>query len=529
MSARYPRLAGPFAGTHPAVLSRRIHELMVVSVAGLIPLALGLAITVESPNPNPALVFGVLIALAVVLALLLSTRYEITLTIVALYLGLLDGPVKNEVASKATSGVRDVLIIAVALGMLMRFAVRKERVSLPPLSRWVVGFVAVVLIDALNPHTDGILKAIGGYRQQLEWVPFFFFGYMFLRTKRRFRQFFLVLGVIALANGIVGAIQAKISPTALARWGPGYSSIVHGGSNAVGLTARTYKSEGESRARPPALGSDSGFGGGVGALALPGLLALLVAGRMRRRWPIVLLSMGAVLGIATAASRTAVVTGVFVVLSFALLSFVAQLRVGRAFMGLTAIVVISLAVGSALIAADGKGVFARQESLTSLSHTEETGGESKSRSLSQIPSDLVREPFGFGLGTSGAASGFGGHQHLEVEGERVIGGSAYSLLMKELGFPGLFLWVGLTVNVLALGVFWLRRIVDIELRTYLVGMLAGFMALTVQGFSAPTLAVTIGAFLWLVPGVVAYWLAGPGRAAMTPPPAATPSTLLAAT
>src|SRR5271170_7166505 len=105
MSARYPRLAGPFAGTHPAVLSRRIHELVVVSVAGLIPLALGLAITVESPNPNPALVFGVLIALAVVLALLLSTRYEITLTIVALYLGLLDGPVKNEVASKATSGV----------------------------------------------------------------------------------------------------------------------------------------------------------------------------------------------------------------------------------------------------------------------------------------------------------------------------------------------------------------------------------------------------------------------------------------
>ena len=111
----------------------------------------------------------------------------------------------------------------------------------------------------------------------------------------------------------------------------------------------------------------------------------------------------------------------------------------------------------------------------------------------------------------------------------MIGGSAYSLLMKELGFPGLFLWVGLTLNVLALGVFWLRRIVDIELRTYLVGMLAGFMALTVQGFSAPTLAVTIGAFLWLVPGVIAYWLAGPGRTAMTPAPAAAPSTLLAAT
>src|ERR1700734_2929626 len=115
-----------------------------------------------------------------------------------------------ERASTAASGARDVLIIAVGVGMIMRLVVKKERVRLPPLAGWVVGFVAVVLVEALNPHTHGLLKSIGGYRQQLEWVPFFFFGYLIVRSKQRFRQLFLILGVIALANGVVGAVQAKI-------------------------------------------------------------------------------------------------------------------------------------------------------------------------------------------------------------------------------------------------------------------------------------------------------------------------------
>jgi hypothetical protein len=512
MSTHYPQLTARVGRTHPAVVNRRMHELLGILLAGLIPLALGLAITVEDPKPDPILIFGIMLGLAAVVALLLSSRYTVTLTLVALYLGLLDGPVKMESASKAASGVRDVLIIAVALGMIMRLAVKKDHVRLPPLAGWVIGFVAVVLVEALNPHTNGILKSIGGYRQQLEWVPFFFFGYLMVRSKQRFRQLFLILGVIALANGVVGAVQARISPGELASWGPGYSGLVHGGSEGTGLTGRTYKSEGETRARPPALGSDSGFGGGVGVIALPGLLALLAAGRLRRRWPVLLLCVGALLGIATAASRTSVVSGVVALVCFGLLSLVAGLRVGRPLVGLMVVIILASAVGSILVAADGKGVFARQESLTSLSKTNESGASAKERNLSEIPSDLIHGPFGYGLGTAGSVSGFGGHQRLEVEGQRISGGSAYALLMKELGFPGLFLWVGLSTSVFILAVRWLRQVADPQLRTYLVGLLAAFAALTVQGLSGPTLAVTSGAFLWFVPGVIAYWFAGAGLA-----------------
>ncbi len=321
--------------------------------------------------------------------------------------------------------------------------------------------------------------------------------------------------MIALANGVVGAYQARLSPGQLSSWGPGYSARITGGSGA-GQTGRSYSSEGVAHPRPPALGSDSGFGGGVGVLALPGLLALLVAGRLRRRWPVLLCCVGALLGIATAASRTSIVIAVVALVSFALLSLIAGLRVGRPLAGLVVVAVLTLAVGSALVAVDGNEIFARQESLTSLQRAEESGGNGKERHLSQIPADLAHDPFGVGLGTAGSVGGFGGHERVTIEGQSVSGGSAYNLLAVELGLPGLLLWIGFSVSVIVLAMRRMRRILDIELRTYLVAVLTVFIAFTVQGLAGPTLAVTpAGVFLWFAPGVIAYWFAGPGRKAMT--------------
>jgi hypothetical protein len=320
----------------------------------------------------------------------------------------------------------------------------------------------------------------------------------------------MLLGVIALLNGVVGAYQSRLGPGQLASWGPGYRTLAYGGEG-NGLTARTYAVEGQARVRPPALGSDAGFGGNIGDLALPGLLALLAVGPVRKRWPVLILFVGAIGGIASSASRTAATIGVATLVLFAVFAFIARLRMSRALVGLVTTLLVVFVVGSLLIASSGSGIFARQETLTSVTRAEETGGGGKTRSLARIPEYLAASPFGFGLGTSGSAAGFGGAQKIEVEGERVTGGSAYSLLMKELGAPGLLLWIGFTVNVLLLAVTGLRRVADPELRTYLVGAITGFTAMTLEGFSGPTLAVTLGAYLWFVPGIIAYWFAGPGR------------------
>jgi hypothetical protein len=513
MSTPHPHLAARVGAGHPAVMSRRAHERLVLCAVMLVPLALALAISLETPEPDLKSVvtlIGLVLGAFAVFTLMLSSRYTVTLTLLVLYLGLLDGPIKLEAADKLASGFRNVLIAAVAAGMLMRLVVRRERITLPPLSGWVLGFVAVVLVQGLNPNTSGVLKVVGGYRQELEFVPLFFFAYVIMRNKQRFRQLFLIFGVIALANGAVGAYQSRLSPGGLASWGPGYKASVSGKG-----AARTFAVEGVSHPRPPALGSDAGFGGGTGVLALPGLLALLTAGRLRRRWPVLLCCAGALLGIATSASRTSTVIAVLTLLCFAALSVFAGLRVSRPLVALIVVGVLGGGVAAALLSADGNEIFHRQESLVQLAPGGEGAGDAKEKHLNEIPRDILHAPLGLGLGVSGSAGGFGGHEKVTIESEKVSGGSAYNLLAVELGAAGLFLWVGLTLNVLLVSLLGLRRIRDPELRIYLVAVLATFIAMSFQGLVGVTLAVIpAGAYVWFVPGVVAYWFRGPGRVAM---------------
>jgi hypothetical protein len=482
-----------------------VHDLVVTLITGALALLVALAITIETPNPNPALIFGLLIGVLAVIALIASTRYELTLTLVVLYIGLLDGPIKLLSASQYASAIRDVLIFAIVIGMVARMGVKGERLTMPPLSGWVVLFVCAVLIEALNPGTSGALKVLGGFRQQLEWVPFFFFGYLLMRSKRNFRRLFLILGVIALANGLVGAYQSRLSPAALGSWGPGYNSRINGSN---GLTGRTYSSEGVARPRPPALGSDSGFGGSVGVLALPGLLALLSVARVRRRrWVTMLLLAGALLGIATAASRSSIVIAAVALLGYALLSLLAGLKVGRPLLAMLAVAVVGVGVGAVLISADGSGIFARQETLSSAS-TESGEAATKVDHFTQLPNDIAGAPFGVGLGTGGSAGGFGGKQKVQIEGGSASKEGALNLVVLETGAIGLFLWVGLTISVILLVLRRLRLVEDVELRTYLVAVFAAFLAFTADGFAGPTLAVSpSGTFLWFAPGIAAYWLA----------------------
>lgn len=510
MSISYSRLAGPLGGMHPAVLNRRIHDFLLISASGLIALAIALGIAVEVPNPNVLLALGIMLGVLGVVAFAISPRYEITLALLALYFGLLDGPIKLESASQGASAIRDVLIVAISVGALARLVVKRERIRLPPLSGWVLVFAALVLVEAANPGTHGILKIVGGFRQHLEWIPFFFFGYLVMRSKKRLRKFFIILGVIALANGVVSTIQTQLTPTQLAGWGPGYNQLINGIGNVSG---RTYVSEGMARVRPMALGSDIGYGGFVGVLALPGTLALLATGRLRRRWAVVLLCLGALLAVATSLQRTAVLGGVFALFAFALFSFSAGRRVTRALTAVLVVVALAFVLGSILTANAGNGVFSRYSSIapgkaasTSVSYREKT--------LAQIPTDIVHAPFGVGLATVGAAASFGGSARATIEGHGTSAESQYNFVTLELGLPGLLLWIALSVKLIVLGARRLRRVADVELRISLVAVFAALLAITLMGFAGPTMSsLPSGPFFWFAAGVFAYWFAGPGRTA----------------
>jgi hypothetical protein len=487
------------------VQTRRRRELGQIAVAGLVPLAIGLGISISVPHPSVVVLLGLAAGLLAIVSLFVNKRLEVSVVILALYLGLLEGPVKlGSGAGSAASAVRDVLIFAVALGAVLRLQAARQRIKFPPLSGWVFAFAALALAEGLNPKTAGIAKALGGYRQQLEWLPFFFFGYALIRSRERFRKLFLLLGVIALANGIVGSYQAGLGTAQLASWGPGYHELVFGGENGKG--ARVAISEGEAQVRPPALGTDAGFGGGVAVIALPATLALLVTGGFRRRWPVAILTLGALAAVTTGLGRLQVVGAVLSMVIFAALTFSFGGRISRSLAIMLGVIVLAIPAGAVLVTVLGGKTFSRYSSIApgqigSGTHDTKTGD------LAQIPSQIARAPFGVGLGRLGAAAGFGGKVKEESLEKHSVGGETeYSFVLAELGLPGLLMWIALTIRMIVLMLGGLRHVVDPEIRIYLAALTSTFLAFTMIGFSGPTMeSAAFGPFFWGTVGISAYW------------------------
>ena len=497
-------LASTSPGAHPVVLGRRIHDALLLATAGLITLALALLIVVAMPHPNYSLVVGALVGALAVGVFAGSSRLEITVPLLAFYLGCVNGPVKLIVSGGTlTSALQDVLILAICLGLLVRRIVSGRKMTLPPLSGWVLAWVAVVVLEAFNPRTLNLLKVAAGFRQQLEWVPFFFFGYLLVRSKARLRRMFLLLGVIALANGIVSTYQTQLGPAAVASWGPGYSQKL------TGKAARVYKSEGVGHVRPTGLGDESGAGGATGLVAVAGLLALLGTSR-KRRPALLLLLFGALAATATGLGRLQVVGTVLAVIGYALLTASAGRRARGPLRALLVTFAIALPFLLIFVSSVGEGVFSRYSSLAPSGVTTSTSSY-KEDELKQIPKEISVSPFGFGLGTAGPAAGFGGKSTEDVEGHNVNAETTYNFIFKELGLLGILIWPGFVLTILLLAFRRVRLIADAELQVYLAAVFAPVFALFFMAFDGPVSQSEFGgSFVWLAGGIASYWLVGPG-------------------
>lgn len=425
-------------------------------------------------------------------------RVDQTLVAFALYLGLLDGYVKLRTGNPVVTLARDVLIIATATGVLLRAAQGRERLVLPPLAGFVVAFSAVVLVEVANPDGRGLAASFAGVRQHLEFVPLFFLGYAFVRTKSQIRMALLVLVLCAAVGGVVSYIQSQLTPEQLADWGPGYSERILGTGVFTGA-GRTAQDDTETFVRPFGLGSDAGAGATTAALALPGLVVLLMAARRRLRWAVVPMSVGVGLAVATSGSRAAIIVAFATLVAFGLIAAASR-------NGLMA--VAGLAVGIALVYAvflqlgPETGTAKRAQSITpgkALSTFVSERGSSV-KAFGGLASD---HPLGVGLATAGPASGF---QGTTLE-QRFNAETQWNFLVLETGILGVVVYVGFLLTLMWLALRRIRLIEDPELRLYLAALAAPIVGMPIAGFSGITSAsVPSAPFLWLVSGVLAYWL-----------------------
>lgn len=450
------------------------------------------------------LTFGPAAAGAVVFLLVAAwcfshRRVDQSLAVLGLYLGLLDGYLKLRIGSPVITLGRDVLVAAIAGGVLLRSMNSQHPLPIPPLGGLVLAFAAVVLIELFNPSAPSMAQGLAGVRQHLEFVPLFFLGFAFIRRESQVRALLLILVICAAAGGVISLIQSLLTPEQLAQWGPGYQQRILGEGVFAGAGRVGFDSAGNASVRPFGLGSEVGAGAVVAALALPGLIALIMVASGRLRLAAAPLAIGIGLAVLTSGSRAATVAVLVSVLAFGITASVSRNTL-RALVG--------LAVGSVLI----YGVFQqlgpdnpatnRAQSLAP-SEVVSTFSEERGSSVDLFGGYALQYPLGVGVGTAGSA--------VAVTGERNYTGlnaeTLWNFLVLETGLPGLAIILALIFKLMWLALTRIRHVVDPALRLYLAALAAPLFSLAVAGFAGPTtISVPYGPFLWLVAGVLSYWL-----------------------
>lgn len=474
----------------------------------LVVVTLGLAIRMPSPS---LLYTAVMVGLAATAAwMFVSENYALTLGVLLLYLGLLDGLVKLGTGIGFATLGRDVLLYAIVLGALARFGIKRAPIRLPPLSGWVLAFVLVVLVSVFNPGSYPIVQhGLPSIRPHLEFVVLFFFGFHVLRNVKQMRVLLVLLLVCGAANGAVNAVQFNMTADELSTWGPGYAKFIKGeGAGSGGIAGRTFATDEGDRVRPFGLGSDAGGGGLIAVLAIPGAVALIMMAWHRPKYAVlaVLLSIGTVGAVVTSQGRGVIVAAFVMVLAFAGLT-VSPTRLVPTLAGLAVAGVVTIGVISAVSGnSDNPAAFSRYESIAPTKLLETTSKD-RGGALTIVPTYIRDYPLGHGLGTGGPAAGFGGAERVALSAE-----SEFAFLVLEAGVIGLIVIVGFTLRLLFLALTRIRRIADPELRTLLAAIAAplfGIFALFVTG--APTSGSPLAPYLWFVAGVLSYWLVAAKR------------------
>jgi hypothetical protein len=433
-----------------------------------------------------------------VLWLFFSERYERTLAVLLLYVGLLDGVVKLSSGSNVATLGRDALLYAITLGAVVRAVIRRTPLPAPPFLGIVIAWVAVCLMQVANPADVSVAHAVASLRQHLEFVPLFFFGYHVLRSERRIAGLLVLLLIVGAANGVADLLQTRMTPAQLSAWGPGYYRLVHGfgaGAGRVFFDAAT----GLSHIRPPGLGGEDGFGGMAGLVALPGAVALLLSARRSARlgWLVVPAALLTITGIATSQSRLAVVASAVALLTFLLVTISSRRGL------ITLVLATVIAGGGYAVAAPIVSNTANRYASIAPSHLLGASLDARRSTLSTIPKYLVQYPLGAGIGSVGPASSsnFGG----SAAGRRLDGEDEFTFLLVETGIPGLLVLLAFALATARAGLA-LRRVADPALQRSLMTMTAVLLAFLPTWAIATVSADTpTSPYLWLAGGCLAFW------------------------
>lgn len=431
-----------------------------------------------------------------------NRRVDRSLAALGLYLGLLDGYIKLSTGSPFVTLARDLLVAAIAGGVLLRAMTSHRRLALPPVGGLVLAFAAVVFVELFNPHGPGLFVGTAGVRQHLEFVPLFFLGYAFIRRGAQLRAALLILIVCAGAGGVVSFVQSTLTPQQVASWGPGYSERILGTGAFEGAPRVTFDESGAPAAvRPFGLGSDLGAGAVAAALALPAWIALMMSTGGWLRILLLLPGIGIGLAIATSGTRAALVTVFVTMVAFALIAAVS--RNGLRVIGGLAISAVFVFAAFSYLGPENSTT-SRAKTITP-GNALETFMRERASSVAKFAEYASNYPLGLGVGSVGPAAGALSDRPIALQTLNTE--TEWNLLVLEVGIAGLLVFIAINLRLMALALTRIRRIASTTTRLQLAAIAAPLFGLIVAGFGgATTVTVPPAPYFWFVAGVLSWWL-----------------------
>jgi hypothetical protein len=413
-----------------------------------------------------------------VVALFFNRNLGLSLAVLAVYLGCVDGPLKLTTGNENATLIRDVLLAAIVAGVLVRAIVRHRPLPRLPHVPLLILLLAVVGAQVFNPGTPGLFGGLVGIRQHLEFLPMVFLGAMAADDRRLVRRLGALLLVIVAANAIAACVQLPLTTNQFASWGPGYEKLVLGTGNFEGA-GRTYAGEnGEERVRPFGLSGDTGGSGVYGYYALPFALAFLATsggGGRGRLLGAALLAVCAV-GLLAAQSRGVVISAVVGAAAFVALRARGRSAIPTVVTAGVAVAILYVVV-SIFVSTQGAGSVQRLNTLAP-DRAVQTIGQDRGTSLAVTPQMALDYPLGVGLARTGPGAGLAGDpSDLNAENQ-------FNLLIGEVGTVGLLVFVALWLVVLRDSVMLARRADRDDERALWAAATAVLVALTLVWLQA---------------------------------------------
>lgn len=395
---------------------------------------------------------------------LTTERIQIAILLLILYMGLFEGVFKfttDGLLFYLVYAVRNVLTASLILNVFFKAYNRKLEAAgfhftWPPFTLLIGFYLLWVLINIFHPEGINLMNSIAGARPHIEFVPFYFLGFLICTKEPKwFVHLLITIVIIGVINSAVAIHQYKIGPENLvAVYGEGYAKLIstetieqqeEGTGRTSAYRGRVYlDNENNAQLRPPGLGSDAGFPAMVAEIAVFSLLVLLFYYlKMRNFWLVGFLVAASLLlfaGIVVSAARS------YLLLTLVGVTIGALFYIREIFAGQKLKIVVLVIVGITILGGNyviksyvSDNAYDRFQNISTPEKLYNRLKDEKFRNWAYTQRYLIESPLGRGLGKVGSATAFFATRD-DVEVVTGNGETEFNFFLSELGVVGLLLF-----------------------------------------------------------------------------------------